>query len=80
MTSETIPERPTHPGEVVRDSKGNLGIVTEPAKKAGVYKGRLTVMWAFGRYEVTEWPEELTVVAPAAFRSLAATLATGTDS
>lgn len=80
MTSETTPERPTHAGEVVQDSRGRLGLVTEPVKKAGIYKGRLTVMWAYGRYEVTEWPEELTVVAPATFRSFAAALAAGTQS
>lgn len=49
-----------YPGEAVKDSTGRLGIITEPARKAGVYKGKVSVMWLGGRYTVTEWPEELT--------------------
>ena len=73
MTSEPTTEHPTHAGEVVQDSGGNLGIVTEPAKKAGMHRGKVSVMWAFGRYTVAEWPEELAVIDPAAVRSFAAT-------
>ncbi|MFK0005006.1 hypothetical protein [Paenarthrobacter sp. NPDC090522] len=72
MTSETTTNHPTRAGEVVQDSRGRLGIVTDPARKAGVYKGKIGVMWAFGPYEVAEWPEELSVVDPAAVRSFAA--------
>lgn len=71
MTTETT-THPTHAGQVVQDTRGRIGIVTEPARKAGVYKGKVSVMWAFGRYEVVERPEELTVVDPAAVRSFAA--------
>jgi hypothetical protein len=71
MTTETT-THPTRAGEVVQDDAGRIGIVTEPARKAGVYKGKISVMWAFGRYEVVEWPEKLTVVDPAAVRSFAA--------
>ena len=73
MTSEPTIEHPTHAGEVVQDSAGRLGIVTEPARLAGIYKGKISVMWAFGRYTVTERPEELAVIDPAAVRSFAAT-------
>ena len=49
-------------GEAVTDQRGNIGIITEPIKKAGINKGRVSVMWVGGRYEVAEWPEELTRV------------------
>lgn len=80
MTTEPAPEHPTQAGEVVRDKAGNLGIVTEPARKAGPYKGQVSVTWAFGRYTVAEWPEELTVIAPATVRNFTETLATRTES
>jgi hypothetical protein len=47
---------------VTKGDSGAIGIVTEPARKAGVYKGLVSVMWVGGRYEVTEHPEELTPV------------------
>ena len=71
MTTETT-THPTHAGQVVQDDRGRIGIVTEPARKAGIFKGKIGVMWAFGPYSVIQSPEELTVVDPAAVRSFAA--------
>lgn len=55
-------QNPLYPGQAVTDAEGNIGIVTEPARKAGVYKGKVSVMWVGGRYTVTESPEDLTVI------------------
>lgn len=50
-------------GQAVRDnSNGDLGIVTEVARKSGVYKGKVGVMWEGSPYSVIESPENLTPV------------------
>ena len=42
---------------------GSRGIVIDGAvKKSGPNKGRIEVMWIGGRYTVSEWPAEVTVL------------------
>ena len=49
------------PGMEVTDGV-RRGVVTEPVKKSGMWKGRVTVMWIGAPYEFAEWPEELTII------------------
>lgn len=56
-------KHPDFPGQVVTNRQGGgVGIITEPARRAGIYKGKIGVMWVGGSYEVTEWPEDLEVI------------------
>lgn len=50
------------PGQAVTDSKGRIGIITEPTTTRGVNKNRVGVMWVGGNYEVAEYAEDLTAV------------------
>lgn len=48
-------------GQIVLDQKGNLGIVTTEARKAGVWKGKVGVMWAGANCSVIQNPADLVV-------------------
>lgn len=50
------------PGQAVTDGRGSIGIITELPRKAGIYRGKASVMWIGGRHTVTELPEELSAV------------------
>lgn len=49
-------------GQAVVNSNGTIGIVTEDEKKSGPDKGKVTVMFVGGSWEVAVRPEDLTAV------------------
>ena len=51
--------------EVTKGSR--RGVVTEPVKKSGIWKGRVSVMWIGAPYTYAEWPEDLTVIPDTSF-------------
>lgn len=58
------------PGQAVVNTKGRVGIVTEAARKAGVWKGQVGVMFVGSPYNVAYSPADLEPVTLAIIRRL----------